>query len=279
MAAALACNGGDATGTRAAASYDIIIADSHARAAAIFASHCQQLASQVIVPVGDNCTTFDARGGIQLSSYGAAIATLYLHRNKTQSAAASEFFRQLALCLGPGVSGPVQQPLEMAFVARAFALFNRRSPWLQEKHFATLSSAAEAAMQAMFFRYLVQFGPIEQRFPTIWSQYGSENRDVVEQTSCFIAAQYLSLDPMYASRMLPGNRTVADVAVLWDNFLYEWLKARATSGFFIELGSGSYWYRTWPAVLNLLDLPLSSRVRTRAKMFVDLAMVEAEQAR
>jgi hypothetical protein len=43
-------------------------------------------------------------------------------------------------------------------------------------------------------------------------------------------------------------------------------------------GSNSYWYRTWPAVLNLLDLPLSARVKQRAKMFVDLAVVEAEQA-
>ena len=31
-------------------------------------------------------------------------------------------------------------------------------------------------------------------------------------------------------------------------------------------------------MLNLLDLPLSARVKQRAKMFVDLALVEAEQA-
>ena len=30
-------------------------------------------------------------------------------------------------------------------------------------------------------------------------------------------------------------------------------------------------------MINLLDLPLSERVRQRAKMFIDIAMVEAEQ--
>ena len=46
----------------------------------------------------------------------------------------------------------------------------------------------------------------------------------------------------------------------------------------MELGSTNYWYRTWPAVFNLLDLPISPIVRQRAKMFVDIAMIEAEQA-
>ena len=42
--------------------------------------------------------------------------------------------------------------------------------------------------------------------------------------------------------------------------------------------AGDYWARTWPNILNLLDLPSSARVRQRARMFIDIAMVEAEQA-
>ena len=48
------------------------------------------------------------------------------------------------------------------------------------------------------------------------------------------------------------------------------------SGLFVELGA-DYWVRTWPNIFNLLDLPSSERVRQRAKMFIDIAMVEAEQ--
>ena len=50
-----------------------------------------------------------------------------------------------------------------------------------------------------------------------------------------------------------------------------------TTGLFVELGA-DYWARTWPNIFNLYDLPSSQRVRTRAKMFIDIAMVEAEQA-
>ena len=42
--------------------------------------------------------------------------------------------------------------------------------------------------------------------------------------------------------------------------------------------AGDYWARTWPNILNLLDLPSSARVRQRARMFIDIAQVEAEQA-
>ena len=43
--------------------------------------------------------------------------------------------------------------------------------------------------------------------------------------------------------------------------------------------AAAYWPRTWPDIFNIIDLPSSSsRVRLRAKMFADIAMVEVEQA-
>eukprot|EP01043_Picozoa_sp_COSAG02_P010551 COSAG02_NODE_372_length_23640_cov_210.100463_20_plen_340_part_00 len=59
--------------------------------------------------------------------------------------------------------------------------------------------------------------------------------------------------------------------------MYEWLKWTAINGLFRELGS-AYWPRTWETVFNLFDLSISSRVRTRAKMFIDIALVESQQA-
>ena len=124
-------------------------------------------------------------------------------------------------------------------------MFNSRSKWVQTRQVAPLAQATEAAMQAMWFRYITQFGPIEKRWPSTWFQFGSENRDTVEQTSCYLAAQTLALDPAYAQRELPGNNTVAEVAAKWEAWEYKWLGERATHGFFIELASSSYWYRTW----------------------------------
>ena len=289
-----------------------------------------------IVPVGDNCTSWNTEhGGIQGSTYAPALVALYTNDNATRVGEARLFFEQLARCLaGPPSSAGTAQPLEMSYVTRAFAMFNSRSPRVASKQVAALGAAAETSMQAFFYKFLTQFGPLEHRWGTtmesaIWSQFGSENRDVNEQVACYIAAQYLALDPGYASRMpyappgahnstlkrcqhcckagcgdacchptqccclnattcpsappppRPGpapHKTVAGIAAQWDAFVCAWLEARATTGLWIEIGSNSYWYRTWPAVLNLLDLPLSRRVRQRARMFVDLAVVEAEQA-
>lgn len=64
----------------------------------------------------------------------------------------------------------------------------------------------------------------------------------------------------------------------WESYMYAWIKHKATSGVFSELGSTGYWSRTWPNVFNLADLPTSERVRSRAKMYIDVAMVEAEQS-
>ena len=77
----------------------------------------------------------------------------------------------------------------------------------------------------------------------------------------------------------PGKSigTVQEHYLAWEKFFYAQLKERATRGVFVELASNNYWYRTWPCMFNLLDLPSSQRVRQRAKMFVDIAMVEAEQ--
>ena len=46
----------------------------------------------------------------------------------------------------------------------------------------------------------------------------------------------------------------------------------------VDCSTVLYRSRTWPNILNLIDLPTSARVRARARMFVDIAMVEAEQA-
>ena len=71
--------------------------------------------------------------------------------------------------------------------------------------------------------------------------------------------------------------TVSAFAAAWEDFTYRWLGARATQGLFDELGSSGYWTRTWPCVfaLHTLSAP-GSRVHKRAKMFLDLALLESE---
>ena len=269
---------GATPGAAAGGNYDARIASAHARSEQSLAAQLRTFATQEVIPI-----TSCARWSIQNGAVSVAIAHMFSNDDQQQVDIANAFWYNLSHCLAPGPSmGPVGQPLEMSYVSRAFALFNSRSPAAHQRahSVAVFDAKTEAAMQRMFFRYLAQFGPLEHRFPSIHHQFGSENRDTVEQTSCYLAAQYLSLDPAYSNRTLYANntRTVTEAATLLDDFMYSWLRDRATHGFFIELASNSYWYRTWPAVYNLRDLPLSARVRQRAKMMIELAVVEAEQA-
>jgi len=70
--------------------------------------------------------------------------------------------------------------------------------------------------------------------------------------------------------------SVAEAAAEWALFFTNKLGDMALSGLFSELGSPNYWYRTYPAIINLADFG-SPRVRQRARMFLDLAMVDSEQ--
>ena len=85
-------------------------------------------------------------------------------------------------------------------------------------------------MQAMFYRYITQFGPFGERFSSVWHQFGSENRDVVEQTSCYLASETLAGDALYADKIVPGNISVAELAKKWEGFIYEWLGEHARRG-------------------------------------------------
>ena len=106
--------------------------------------------------------------------------------------------------------------------------------------------------------------------------YGSENIDASNQISTYLAIDALCQHPGFASRKMGDGKPLAHHLALWEEWAYDWLKARSLSGLFVELGA-DYWIRTWPNIFNLLDLPSSERVRQRARMFVDIAMVEAEQ--
>ena len=108
------------------------------------------------------------------------------------------------------------------------------------------------------------------------SSAGSGNGDHVRRSTAFLAAQTLAQSPEYTDKKLGDGLTVAQHYARWEAFMYDWLKWTATNGLFRELGA-AYWPRTWETVFNLHDLAISERVKTRAKFFADIAMVEATQ--
>jgi hypothetical protein len=175
-----------------------------------------------------------------------------------------------------GWSGP---PLENAYSVATFTMFNSRSRWVLSGEVAPLSSGAEAGMKSFWLNYVEHCAKYYEgeALGNPLRLHDSENIDTVRHTGCYFGSATLARFPDYANKTLPDNTTVYETSVAWEAFSHEWLKAKALNGFFDELGSSGYWTRTWPCVfaLHTLSSP-GSRVHIRAKMFIDLAMLEAE---
>ena len=223
---------------------------------------------------------------VQCNAMPTAIVTLYRNDNATAVASANAWLEanfantssdwwKMTLSGLTWASGP----LENSYSIAAFAMFNSKSRWVQSGKTAVLSSGTEAGMQKFWFQYVhncaLFFKGEAQGNPL--RLHDSENIDTVRHTGCSFGSATLALFPEYASRILPDNTTVAETADAWEAFSYAWLEAKALHGFFDELGSSGYWTRTWPCIFDLYTLSApASRVRKRAKMFIDLAMLEAE---
>eukprot|EP00041_Stephanoeca_diplocostata_P010718 m.170857 g.170857 ORF g.170857 m.170857 type:complete len:550 (+) comp18272_c0_seq1:84-1733(+) len=238
---------------------------------------------------------------IQGSMLPATIAVLFCNCNATAVSEANNFLEEAfankstlwwkstfsASSAHQSPLGPIVNysfsgsPLEVAKLVRAFSMFHSQSRFVAAGLVAPLSSKAEAGLSEFFFQYLVaetMYFPHENQ-RSVWTQYQSENIDTVRQTSCFLAASTLATDVAYATRKLPDGTAVHRTAKLWEMFVTEWLKERALNGLFVELASTGYWARTWPCLFNLHDIPPpTSQVHRRAKMMIDIAMVEAELA-
>jgi hypothetical protein len=224
-----------------------------------------------------------------LATFAAApvqhvVAALFLNENATAV--------QIANNIMLNMSSTFNSCYEWTTLIRAFVMFNSRSDFPDT---ARLVPEAEQRLQKHVLTYanasVSSFcdGRLPSAGGNAWCTKGSENLDIDFKTSSYLGLATLAKDPEYANQRLApakiriGNHsshttalTVAQAAEAWEEYFYIWLRDHAVSGIFTELGSPNYWYRTWPAVFNLVDMG-SPRIRQRAKMFLDLATLDGEQ--
>lgn len=227
---------------------------------------------------------------VQCGAMPTAIATLFRNQNASSVGAAnvwleynfgntsSDWWKPLVNNSGTGWSGP---PLENSYSTAMFTMFNSRSRWVTAGEVAPMSPRAESGMKAFFLAFVeacARHYPGEAKRDPLFL-HDSENIDTVRHTGCYLGSATLARFPDVANHTLPDKTTVYETAIAWENFTWSWLKTKALHGFFDELGSSGYWSRTWPCVWDLHSLSdPDSRVKQRAKMFIDLAMLEAELA-
>lgn len=172
-------------------------------------------------------------------------------------------------------------PLERSHLARAFALFDSSSRFVKANggKLPAWGPTAQTALREFFIAQTQAnlFSINESVYlSNVRNMFGSENIDSSQQVTTYLALDVLNQSN--ASLTFADGDTVSEHLSRWEAYMYRWVKHKATSGLFSELGSTGYWSRTWPNVFNLADLPTSERVRQRAKMYIDICLVEAEQS-
>jgi len=93
----------------------------------------------------------------------------------------------------------------------------------------------------------------------------------------YLILQSLNNDPAYRDRRFKTGDTVAQRYERFTRFFRRGLKEWALHGMWVELGSSNYEYKTYRGLYLLLDFATDPVVAARARMLMDLAMVEIEQ--
>ena len=93
----------------------------------------------------------------------------------------------------------------------------------------------------------------------------------------YLILQVLNSDPKFANRKFKTGDTVAERFERFTQFFRRGLKEWALHGMWVELGSTSYEYKTYRGLFLLLDFARDPVVAARARMLMDLALIEIEQ--
>lgn len=107
---------------------------------------------------------------------------------------------------------------------------------------------------------------------------GTENQSLNYRFGLwFLCLGLLNEDPAYSQRMLRSGKTVAEYYDAWNKFMQDWLRTRALTGFWIELGSNYASQYSLPAIFAFYVAATDPETRNLAKMFLDLSFIDGAQ--
>lgn len=113
-------------------------------------------------------------------------------------------------------------------------------------------------------------------FPLTWGhQWGTENQDIRHRPYVYLALAALRKDPAYSGKSI-GGKTMEEWFGLMSDCMKDYLKDRVLTGLWIEPGS-HYAHINFDVMIDLYEVAPDPVVRQRAKMFLDLALIEDEQ--
>ena len=125
-------------------------------------------------------------------------------------------------------------------------------------------------MEELFFLYGSHKSTVkraELRF--IWFIQGSENHDMMDLSSAYLALQAIQDLKAYKDRKLPDGHTPAQHVRAWDVYYAQYALERAKNGLFVEI---SPTYGKWfvGEFVNMYEFSRSPLVRKRMEMLLHL---------
>jgi len=163
---------------------------------------------------------------------------------------------------------------------KILALFNSQS-----LHFpGRLEPATEDAMKDVLWEWAKEFEEYWEPFReeaaepegSVWSVFATENHDLMKKGNNYIIFSVLAEDPAYSQLTCENGRTVAEYNQLYTAYFKTWLKKRAATGMWMEVGA-EYAKYSYPVLFNLYDLSPDPDVRKLAKMLLDISFIEEAQ--
>jgi len=155
------------------------------------------------------------------------------------------------------------------------------------KYPGRLKPQTEAAFKAFFFKMLNKEMRRQGTSPTTdflksapeTMNLMSFNDDVPldEQIRDYLAISVLKDDPAYRDKTLAAGDTVQERYDAFHGFFREAPRHWALYGIQYQVCSSAYTYKTYPHYFNLIEFAPDPVVRKRAKMFMDIALVESAQ--
>lgn len=104
-----------------------------------------------------------------------------------------------------------------------------------------------------------------------------DNGPIRSDSNSYLILQTLLGDPQFKDRRFMAGDTVKERYDAYNQFYQRGIKQWALHGLWVELGSSNYEYKTYRGLLNLVEFATDPIVSVRAKMYMDLSMVEIEQ--
>lgn len=149
-----------------------------------------------------------------------------------------------------------------------------------------MDAQTESAIKEYLFRYLqayldpakrLAWAAINGQVPLDSSYaWGTENHTITRKSVVYHSLGVLKADAAFKDRVI-AERSVAEWYAVMNDHMKEWMKEHVLQGLWTEVGASAYQKYSYAALLNLADLSEDPLVRQRAKIFLDISLIEEEQ--